>query len=375
MVRAACEVLCVVALALAGAHCGDGPTGPADSSAPPAGAAGQGLPTATTPTGITVKNAQLVGTFRYPDAQDIEWSIYEGEADRLSEPGVTLFCRAFPPQASAQCTGVPPGSNAIFIGIKGGSPNGAVAYSGPTYDLDQGCRVSAGTTTRATSVRHHEWGHVYQIVSGRVNRVEEEAHCFGAEITRWAVGGLGNTAIVPALNHLWEVFDSAPRVVYMYTGNRFNQFSCGPLPGGGNQACPNPQAGLTSYSPNDSVSFTLIVNRRLPANISRLPLCLALGSPCRYDLRAFDGHQVLTMSDRSDAPVAFTTDGNGDIIAPWQVGIFGSTSATPAISSLINRIGGVGADSDSAFLGPNDFGRILDRPGTWRRTQPATSSR
>jgi hypothetical protein len=308
--------------------------------------------------------------YRHPDAPDIEWTIYEGEASQLSEPGVTLYCRAFPAEGNAQCAGVPPGSNAIFIGIRGGPSNGAVAYGGPAYNPDQGCRVIGGTATRATSVRHHEWGHAYQIVSGRQNRTEEEAHCFGAEVTRWAVGGLGYTAIVPALNHLWEVFDSAQIVVYEYIGNRFNEFSCGPLPGGGNQACTTPQPGRTSYSPNDFVSFRLILNRRLPANISRLPLCLALDAPCRYDLVASDGHQVLAVSDRTDTPISFTTDGNGDIIAPWQVGVFGSAPPTLAISSVINRIGGTGQDYDWAFLGPNDFGRVLDRPGTWRRTGP-----
>jgi hypothetical protein len=158
------------------------------------------------------------------------------------------------------------------------------------------------------------------------------------------------------------------KTIYEYTGNRFDRFSCGPLPGGGYQTCATPQPGLTSYSTNDFVSLRLTLHQRLPADTSRLPLCLVLAEPCKFDLVATDGRQVLTISDRRDLPISFSTDANGNIIAPWQVGI--NWGSAPAIASIIYRLGGEGPDIDWAWVRPDDFAQVLDRRGTWRTIGP-----
>jgi hypothetical protein len=153
---------------------------------------------------------------------------------------------------------------------------------------------------------------------------------------------------------------------YQYTGNRFNEFSCEPIPGSA-QACANPKPGQSSYTTDDFITIELRLNQRLPPNVFRLPLCLALATDlCKYDITATDGRQLLTMSDRRDAPISFSTDANGNIIAPWQVGLFGSAPPTLAIATIINRPDGVGSDYDLGWLRPNNFGRVLNRPGTWR---------
>ena len=354
-------ILGAIAVFAAAITCGcAGPTAPSGTDAAvPANSTSS--PTATAlGSGATVGNARLVATYRHPDARDIEWLLYEGEATGLSAPGITLFCRSFPPEASATCSGIPSESNVVFVGITRGY-SGAAEARGPAYDPDQGCRLTSGITDRSTAIRHHEWGHVYQIVSGRIRRSEEEAHCFGAEVTRWAVGGLGYTAVLPALNHLWEAFDAVGVVVYRYSGNRFTHFTCGQSTPAGQTLCPNPAPGQSSYTTSDSVSMTLTLRQRLPPNL--LLASIAVVTELRYTLSGTDGHQSLSLEGDRFSTLLVSTDAVGNIIAPWWVGIRNSANQRVSIYTANSQPHNLIADH--ADLGPSDSGTVFNSPGQW----------
>lgn len=325
---------------------------------------GGGSGISATAGGVVVRNSRPVGVYRYPIAPDIVWILYEGEAVGLApnQYGVTLFCRQqLPAGANATCTGVPQGSNTIFVGIRQGF-SGAESATNDAYDPDQGCSLTSGIVRRATSIRHHEWGHVFQIVSGRNFRPEEQAQCFGAEVTRWAVNGLAYSAIIPALNHLWEAFDSNATVTYQYTGNRFTHFSCGPpAPNGNRPLCPNPAPGQSSYTTSDFISITLSVPRRLQPNLRLANLQVETG--IKYTLTATDGHQVLSLIDDRASPLLVSTDADGNIVAPWWIGVIDRATQRGAILTINsqphNQV------SDSANLGAGNSAVVFNAPGRW----------
>ena len=160
---------------------------------------------------------------------------------------------------------------------------------------------------------------------------------------------------------------TSTEAIYQYTGNGFEQFSCGP------RSCANPQPGQTSYTTSDRVSLTLTLTYRLPPNVSPLSegqltglLCYPPTPTCEYHATLSDGQRVLTASgtqwDDSAFHFAYSTDAAGRIVR-WTACL--TASVGPGNCLILTGIDNRGVALDAAWKSSSDNAHVLGRPGTW----------
>lgn len=124
---------------------------------------------------------------------------------------------------------------------------------------------------------------------------------------------------------------AAAQVSYEYTGRPFTLFSCGPS-GPGTGDCPwgDPRI-VSSYTPSDFVSATLKLSTALGPNLNFQDVSGLPG----FQLTMSDGVQTFSTATHPPGVLAeVSTDGSGNIIAPWFVGIFVGGSTCPQIFSV-----------------------------------------
>ncbi len=152
-------------------------------------------------------------------------------------------------------------------------------------------------------------------------------------------------------------------VEYRYEGNFFDLFSCG-----GPSLCSIADPAFTSYTTDDFVRVSLILNEPLAGN---LQLQDVTGFP-GFSLTTNDGQQELTIASE----VLISTDADGNVIAPWSVIANCCLFPNNGIASLnwpggrgVGDSGTLSAPSGSFPDTPRDLARVSSGlgPGTWTR--------
>lgn len=177
----------------------------------------------------------------------------------------------------------------------------------------------------------------------------------------------GRVVICIAIVCVWMALFSQPAAAVVtceYTGNHFNNFSCG----SGGDTCPIPNPATSSYTTNDFVKATLTFDSPLPSNSHLLPVT---GYP-GFTLSLTDGHQTLTAPTVQQAfiEVLISTDSVGQIIAPWRIAIVrttggGTNSTYPNILTMNDPDRQIG-DSATLSYNPDNFAVVYPgSPGTW----------
>ncbi len=153
------------------------------------------------------------------------------------------------------------------------------------------------------------------------------------------------------------------QVLYRYTGNTFDLFSCG-----GNILCSTPNPANTSYTTNDFVTATLTLDEPLPANLNLQDIRGFAG----FKLTMNDGHQELTLDPGVSGEAMVSTDAEGNIIGPWSLIINCCFFPNNGISTL-NWPGGRGVSDGGTLSAPTapfpdtpfDLGVNFGSPGVW----------
>ena len=171
---------------------------------------------------------------------------------------------------------------------------------------------------------------------------------------------------------------ASAQINYTYTGNPFTLFSCGPFVQNGvttgTSDCPTPGPNAnTSYKTGDHISATLTLTTPLGPNLTLVDV---RGLP-GFVLILGDGEQTLSTSTNPPGVVAqVSTDGTGNIIAPWNLEIFlGNANDTGIISFNEPGAGGFIDQGLLACCDPTVHGNLgLNQattfppgtgPGTW----------
>lgn len=171
-------------------------------------------------------------------------------------------------------------------------------------------------------------------------------------------------------------FPAVGQVTYTYTGNLFTLFSCGPFVDNGvvtgtddcTTAGPNAN---TSYRSGDLVSATLHLTTALGGNLNLVDVTALPG----FSLTMSDGEQTLTSGTSGQSVIAqVSTDANGNITAPWNVGIFVQNGKDTQVSTY-NQSGsfidfGILACCDPTIPGNLALNQLATfppgtGPGTW----------
>ena len=146
---------------------------------------------------------------------------------------------------------------------------------------------------------------------------------------------------------------------YQYEGNFFDLFSCDSI-----SFCPTADPAFTSYTTADFVRVSLILDARLPGNLQLQDVTTLPG----FSLTINDGQQELTFPTE----VLISTDGRGNIIAPWSVISNGPVPPNNGIATLnwpggrgIGDVGTLSAPTTPFPDIPRDQGLVSGSPGTW----------
>lgn len=153
------------------------------------------------------------------------------------------------------------------------------------------------------------------------------------------------------------------QVLYRYTGNTFDLFSCGT-----NILCATPNPANTSYTTSDFVTATLTLDEPLPPNLNLQDIRGFAG----FTLTMNDGHQQLTLNPGVPGEAMVSTDVNGNIIGPWSMIINCCFFPNNGISTL-NWPGGRGVSDGGTLSAPTtifpntplDMALKLGSPGVW----------
>lgn len=180
-------------------------------------------------------------------------------------------------------------------------------------------------------------------------------------------------ALIAALVALCACHIAAAQTTYSYRGQNFTLFSCGPSSGGGVSDCSNPAPGQSTYTASDYVFASLTLSQPLPPNlnlqsVSSLPGFLLIMS---------DGQQTLHSTDANVSAVAeVSTDANGNIIAPWQVQIYGTTGIDNGIATQDIPSEGFDADTADTSLTQTSGDTALNfgEPGAWFGVRSGTAT-
>jgi len=149
-------------------------------------------------------------------------------------------------------------------------------------------------------------------------------------------------------------------VEYRYESDFFDLFSCG-----GNVLCPIPDPEFTSYTTEDFVRISLILDEPLESN---LELQDVRGFP-GFGLTLSDGQQELSFANE----VLISTDDDGNIVAPWSVIAFccpfpnnGIASVNwPGVRGIVDQ-GVLSAPTGGFPDTPRDQAQVSD-PRAWTR--------